>query len=206
MSSCCSDNRSEHQSVVQCRELKQKRKRDPASSDQPQRIKRKMAGSDSMPGGVGRDSTAVGASPPSWEHNSSPQLPRDDTNVKPSQKGSSVEQPSHSALVETLHGQAMSHDSHGIESATQGSGGDQLMDKLSSPEDLGSDRLESPDSAEHAQHDIDDLHRMVQHLSGHLPDPADEAAPRAEDEGVTNEEDAFWERKQSSMTDIDVVN
>ena len=192
--------------MLQCRELKQKRKRDPASIDQAQRTKRKMAGNESMPGGVRQDSTAVGPSPSSSEHDTSPQLPGDDTNVKPSQKGSSVEKPSHGALVETLHGQPMSHDPHGVESATRGSGHDQLMDKLSSPGDLGSHRLDSPDSAEHAQHDIDDLHCMVEQLSGHLPDSADEAVPGAEDEGVINEEDAFWERKQSSMTDIDVVN
>ena len=160
-----------------------------------------------MAGGVGEDSTRVGAS--SWEHDVSPQLPGDDTNVvRPSEKGSSVQHPSHNSLMGTLHDQPMSHDPHGVESSAQGSGHDQLVDKLSGPGSLGQHRLDSPDSVQHAQHDSNahDLHCMDEQLPGHLPDSADEDAPEAENEGVINQEDAVWERKQSSMTDIDFVN
>ena len=163
-----------------------------------------------MPGGASQDTTALGDSPPPWGHNIVPKLPGDDTNVgRPSQKGSSAQQPSESSLIETSRGQPMNHDPDGIASATQGSDHDQLVDdKLASPGDVDLHRLDSPDPAEHAQHDSNahDLNRMVEHLSGHLPDSADEDAPEAEDEGIVNEEDAVWERKQSSMTDIDVVN
>ena len=202
-------NKEEHQSEVQCRELKQKRKRDAASSDQPERTKHKVAGNDSLPGGVGHDSTAVGASTSSWEPSASPQSPEDDSNAEgPFQKFSPVPNLSHSTLIDTCHGEPMSHVRNGVASAAHGSGHDQLMDKMSSFGDLGQHRLESPASAEHAQHDSDahDLHCLVEHLSGHLPDSADEDAPEAEDERAINEENNVWERKQSSMTDIDVVN
>ena len=163
-----------------------------------------------MPGGASQKATAVGASSSSWGHNTIPKLPGDDTNVvRPSQKGSSAQQPSYNAQMETSLSQPVNHDPHGAVSASQGSGHDQLVDdKLSSPGNSDLHRLDSPDSAEHVQHESNahDINRMVEHLSGHLPDSADEDAPEAEDKGGANEEDAVWERKQSSMTDIDVVN
>ena len=150
---------------------------------------------------ISQEATAVGASQSLWGAGSSPQVPGDDPGaVSPSKKGSTAQQPSRSALIETAGGQPMSHDPHGI-----GSGQDQLV----GDEDSILDELDSPGSAKHAQHDSSahDLNRMVEHLSGHLPDSGDDGAPEAEDEeGLVDEEDAVWERKQSSMTDIDVVN
>ena len=119
-----------------------------------------MEGNDSMPGDISQDATAVGASQSLWGAGFSPQVPGDHTGaVSPSKKGSTAQQPSRSALMETSGGQTMSHDPHGIESATQGSGQDQLV----GDNDSNLDGLDSPGSAEHAQHDSSshDLNRMV---------------------------------------------
>lgn len=165
-----------------------------------------MEGNDSTPGDISQDTTAVGASQSLWGAGSSPQVPGDDTGaVSPSKKGSTAQQPSQSALMETSGGQPMSHDPHGIESTPQMSGHDLVVDD----KDSNLNGVHSPGSSEHAQHDSSahDLNCMVEHLSGHLPDSADEDAPEAEDEErLVEEEDTVWERKQSSMTDIDVVN
>lgn len=48
-----------------------------------------------------------------------------------------------------------------------------------------------------------DLNRMVDHMAGHLHNPADEAGAEAEDEEATEDEGTDSDGKQSQ---VDVVN
>ena len=177
-----------------------------------------------MPGGAAQDATAVGASqqgllpPVFWGQKASPQVPGDDSHIEELAlvQGSTDQQPSQNALIETLHRQHMSHDSHGVQSTALNDqlGNDQLGNAgQSSPQPASSYWQDPPDSAEHAQRgsDAHGLNPMVKHLSGQMPSSANSAdeddAGEAEDEGVTDEDNStVWERKRSSMTDIDVLN
>ena len=192
--------------MLWCRELKQKRKRDPAISDQPQRTKQKTALNGSSPGGASQEFTDAGAAQTFWAGTKAGRsMPGDDSQWARLTHDSSSHQPSYSVSVDLMQQKRqMNHDPHGGESNTKGL----CHDESASPQGSTQYRHVVPGLAEHAQRGsaAEDLNRMVEHLSGHLPDSADEGAGEEEElEGVTEDEDTDMERKPS-LPDIDVVN
>lgn len=191
--------------LMWCRELKQKRKRDPARSDQPQRTKQKTAASGGAPGGASQTSTDVGTAEAVWGHKAGPMVPGDDSHVARPTRDSYSHQPSHTAFVDTTQQSQMSHDPHGDEPATNESHHDESP-KATKPSAKRADEYRQAVSglAEHAQCDsaAEGSNHVAEHLPGHLPDAADD---EEEEEGVTDNEDTDTERKYS-LPEIDVVN
>lgn len=210
-----------HAGFICCREAKQKRKRGPASVDLPHKTKQRRSLNDSLPAGT---SEAAPGGPPDRGYSKQWASPWG-TSASGSASGAAT-------VHSDLHRGQSDNALQGNPSGQPFSNGPSARENDGPVLAHAAEGLPFTDHAPETSHAVypytpagphsdnpvfmthaltggqpagaaHDLNRMVDHMAGHLHNPADEAGAEAEDEEATEDEGTDSDGKQSQ---VDVVN